>query len=239
VIDYSMFRMHHMVEGLLRNSPHDWPNWRNLATILPEYLPPHPQPDTDTRPICVVQLGDSFLRYSRGPRQGHLWDVYGDDYHTPELAFIALLEAPLPPWMTASDTRVQLAAFQETIKEQASTHQKLDTFEEFKRLFKSAGFRYATFEEIPNEYCGPQCCPNNVWYDVSTEAGVFKIGWRKRVISLDWSGATIKTHSDFLFPHEDTTKGEQMIHCWGYHKARQYLRVLKLNYDKVYGKPKA
>lgn len=39
----------------------------------------------------------SYLRHSRGPGTGTFWDVYGDDFHTPELALIQLSKAYPPP----------------------------------------------------------------------------------------------------------------------------------------------
>ncbi len=74
--------------------------WQQKCEIIPDYMPPYPQ--EDTRPSCVVvwrrdeDRGDIFLRYSKGPRQGFSWDVYGDDMHTVELAVIALSKAPHP-----------------------------------------------------------------------------------------------------------------------------------------------
>lgn len=73
--------------------------WRRHVEIIPAYMPPNPL--ADTRPSCVVRYtgGEeiAFLRYSKGPKQGHFWDMYGEDYMHPHLALIALLEAPPPP----------------------------------------------------------------------------------------------------------------------------------------------
>ncbi len=73
--------------------------WRKRVEIVPEYMPPNP--DKDTRPRCVVRYTggeeEGFLRYSKGPKQGHFWDLYGDDYVTPERALLAILDCPPPP----------------------------------------------------------------------------------------------------------------------------------------------
>lgn len=92
MIDQSLFTVERLLKTFL-NSDTDV-NWRQLATIIPNYMPPYP--DSRTRPRCVVKCGDSFLRHSAGPRQEHFWDCYGDDYLTPELALLALMEAPVP-----------------------------------------------------------------------------------------------------------------------------------------------
>ena len=55
--------------------------------IIPEYMPPYPRPET--RPIVAVRYlrrNWGMLRYSKGPRQGHFLDTYGDDYQTIALA---------------------------------------------------------------------------------------------------------------------------------------------------------
>jgi len=75
------------------------PDWRKDAVIIEDYMPPYPRPDT--RPAVVIRHGSGghqwFLRYSRGPRQGHFWDNYGEDYLNRELAELALSQAPPPP----------------------------------------------------------------------------------------------------------------------------------------------
>lgn len=89
-----MLSLEKLVKSLVENNP---PSWQIHAEIIPDYMPPYP--NKDTRPTCVVKCGTSFLRHSCGPKQGFFWDCYGDDMQTPELAFIALLQAPPPYWM--------------------------------------------------------------------------------------------------------------------------------------------
>lgn len=89
-----MFNLGELVAAVLESNGNEGA-WRQYCEIIPRYMPPFPSPDT--RPRCVVRCGESFLRHSKGPRQGHGWDVYGDDYITPELAIIALGEAGPPP----------------------------------------------------------------------------------------------------------------------------------------------
>lgn len=85
------------------------------------------------------------------------------------------------------------------------------------------------YEEIENEYWGGGSPSSwlNPWLLVETEEGSIKVGWRKRVIVLDWSDCCGKTFTaDFLFPNENVTKEKYMINCWGYDKLREYLKVL-------------
>lgn len=85
-----------IIDAAFEGNPLDW---RFLARIIPNYMPPFPR--HDTRPSVVVKFGKAFLRHSAGPKQGFLWDMFGDDFKTPGLAFIALMNAPAPPclWM--------------------------------------------------------------------------------------------------------------------------------------------
>lgn len=76
-------------------------NWQRDCEIVPNYVPPFPR--AGQQPMCGVrwlhkESGEySWLRHSKGPLQGHGWDCYGDDYLNPELALIALSQAPPPP----------------------------------------------------------------------------------------------------------------------------------------------
>lgn len=69
--------------------------WRDNCEIIEGYKPPH----GDNVRAFVVRHNPTgmFLRYSKGPLQGHFWDIYGDDYHTHGLANHALYSAPPPP----------------------------------------------------------------------------------------------------------------------------------------------
>lgn len=78
-------------------------------------------------------------------------------------------------------------------------------------------------QEIPNRYSSGYANP---WYKVTTSKGVIIIGWRKRVINIDWSESEIEHDGNILFASEDVTKDKHMIHAWGYEKAHQYLHKL-------------
>ena len=84
----SMFNPAELVSLLLRSHRYE-DSWRQYAEILHE--------DAPMPPRCLVRFGKNFLRHSRGPAQGCFWDYYGDNFSTPELALIALAEAPSPP----------------------------------------------------------------------------------------------------------------------------------------------
>lgn len=97
MIDPKLFTVESLLKEFFDDTFGNVNAWRKHAEIVPKHMPRFP--DAETHPRCVVRLGDSFLRYSEGPRQGVFWDMYGDDFLTPELALIALLQAPVPPWL--------------------------------------------------------------------------------------------------------------------------------------------
>jgi len=90
-------------------------------------------------------------------------------------------------------------------------------------MFLAAGLSPIYVREIDNKYCGPQCCPHRVWLLVTTPIGVFEVGWRKRVLQIDWSATDVAARAADLFPDEDVTKGDRSIHAWGYDKAMAYI----------------
>lgn len=81
-------------------------------------------------------------------------------------------------------------------------------------------------EEIPNGYCSRYCCKHLPWFMVTTKLGRIKIGWRKRVIEIDWSDSLIPSTANALFPEEDVTKAGKLIHAHGLDKAAEYIKTL-------------
>lgn len=79
-------------------------------------------------------------------------------------------------------------------------------------------------EEIPNGYCSSACCSQLPWYVITTARGRIKIGWRKRVIQIDWSDSSVKATANALFPNADVTKGDHYIHAWGIGPAADYVK---------------
>jgi hypothetical protein len=107
VIDPSLFTVERLLEAMFDDVFGNVDAWRKYAEIVPDYMPPYPH--AETKPTCVVKMGGSFLRYSAGPRQQYVWDMYGDDMGTPERALLALLAAPIPPWLVKLDEAKKLS----------------------------------------------------------------------------------------------------------------------------------
>lgn len=94
----------------------------------------------------------------------------------------------------------------------------------YKALFMLAGLdNPARFYELRNEYMRD----GDPWALVIVTLGrgpcEIKIGWRKRVINIDWSATGLDLE---VFFFDDVTKGPGFIHAWGYAKALEYLQLL-------------
>lgn len=61
---------------------------------------------------------------------------------------------------------------------------------------------------------------------VTTHKGPISIHCRKRVIVIDWSESEVEPSAFVLFPDEDVTKGDQLIHAWSYQKAAEYIKKI-------------
>jgi len=97
---------------------------------------------------------------------------------------------------------------------------------ELTEIFKSAGFETIHVEIIDSGYCGESCCYKFPWIIATTPKGCIKLGWRKRVMNLDWSDSDLEINAEEMFKDEKTTKGEKYIHCWSKEKAIEYLKKL-------------
>ena len=94
----------------------------------------------------------------------------------------------------------------------------------FEGVFRKAGLSQVYLTEIPEEYWPKTYGEKPPWFLARLPYGNIKIGWRKRVISIDWSDT--KRDLLFLFGKEDVTKTEHMIHAWGEAKAIEYLEKI-------------
>ena len=97
------------------------------------------------------------------------------------------------------------------------------------KLFVDAGFKIVYVKVIDNQYSSNACYYVDPWLIVTTLRGPITIGWRKRVINLDWSDSDITVDGRELFKDESTTKDKEYVHCWGMGKALEYLKKLSEN----------
>lgn len=88
----------------------------------------------------------------------------------------------------------------------------------FAKIFSDAGVEVLKWSDTANEYC--QCNKCRTWMLAKTKFGTFKIGWRKRVINIEFDGGI---NLKDLFADQDVTKGKDFIHAWGVEKATEYV----------------
>lgn len=69
-----------------------------------------------------------------------------------------------------------------------------------------SSIRMESYTEIPNKYGSESY--NGQWMKIETTYGEITVGWRKRVIQLDYSSIT----TDNVFKHYDTTNENGMVH---------------------------
>lgn len=95
---------------------------------------------------------------------------------------------------------------------------------EISEIVRRAEIPFSDFYMIPNEY-GRDPDYFGPWFVVETPAGRIKVGWRKRVINIDWAEASLQVPSA-TFAEENVTSWATGIHAWGADKAVEYLRRL-------------
>lgn len=108
----------------------------------------------------------------------------------------------------------------------------------FKEVFANAGLHDVSLITVPNEYwpkekSGRQPHYAAPWYLAQVgDLPPFKLGWRKSVISIDWSESGLRMR-DEVFASEDVTKSATGIHAHGYAKASEYLAKLVAEFKAV------
>jgi len=73
---------------------------------------------------------------------------------------------------------------------------------------------HASYDDVRNK---------NPWWVLQVEGGQITIGWRKRVIAIDWSF----TNRRGEITADDVTKSHSFVHAWSHAKAVEYLRKWK------------
>jgi hypothetical protein len=93
-------------------------------------------------------------------------------------------------------------------------------------LFHLAGIEVYELLQLENHYWPSAYAAEaavSPWWEVFSEIGRIRIGWRKRVISISWESTDIRS----ILTEDDVTKSETLVHAWGYPKAIEYLQHLK------------
>ena len=104
-------------------------------------------------------------------------------------------------------------------------------------IYKSTDYH---FELLPNGYCHEDCYSYIPWFLFHTIDGDIIMGWRKRVISIEWQENYKPFDMNELFGSEDVTKweegGKRGIHAWGKEKAYEYLKKALKTVNPSYSK---
>lgn len=88
-------------------------------------------------------------------------------------------------------------------------------------LMRDAGFEWWACELLPNGYdrSWRLALP---WFGFDTAFGRVVVGWRKHVLSIDWSGTSFRGQ----VTADTVTHTDTLVHAWSYEKAEEYLRAL-------------
>lgn len=99
---------------------------------------------------------------------------------------------------------------------------------QMRAIFLLSGIEIISVFELANGYWPD--VPNyaelrreSPWWLVRTAAGLVQIGWRKRVISVDWSDTCVRQ----VVTPDDVTKEDTMVHAYSYGKAVEYLTTFR------------
>ena len=100
--------------------------------------------------------------------------------------------------------------------------------EQMLAIFLLAGIAVSSEDELPNQYWPrvpdyQQLRDESPWWLVHTEYGMFRIGWRKRVISISWERSPIRA----IVTEDQVTKDNECVHAYSYAKAVEYLTEFK------------
>ena len=100
--------------------------------------------------------------------------------------------------------------------------------------FVSAGFKEPEkIHLLQNGYYGSDY--SEPWFLVKTEYGYIEIGWRKRVISINWEETPLRK----VITKDDVTKDEYAVHAWSVPKAIEYLTAIREALDECGSKQSA
>jgi hypothetical protein len=103
------------------------------------------------------------------------------------------------------------------------------TLEQVAGVFALAGIPVTKFHELQNKYWNTYPAPTGPWWLAMTPYGPIEIGWRKRVISIDWTD----TKARVIVTEDQVTKDETCVHAYTYAKCVEYLTKLKYEFNKL------
>jgi hypothetical protein len=100
------------------------------------------------------------------------------------------------------------------------------TREEAESIMRLAGFEVSRVWELANGYWPDAADYDEIrkpWWLFLTEIGPIQIGWRKRVLHIQWDACKVRA----VVTDDDVTKETSLVHAWSPEKAITYLRQLR------------
>lgn len=101
--------------------------------------------------------------------------------------------------------------------------------DEAKAIFTLAGIPVLAMKALidgygynPEDSRFTETPPRCAWWFVKTPVGWIEIGWRKRVISINWSDTNLRK----IVTEDDVTKDMDMVHAYSTADAVKYLSEL-------------
>jgi hypothetical protein len=102
-----------------------------------------------------------------------------------------------------------------------------ETLAAYRKALEVAGYTDVDLQVIPNEYWSRDHPPYYAepWVQFAVDGGVIKLGWRKRVVHIEWSGAELqrRVQGETVFADVRDTKGGAMVHAWKLEQVGEYL----------------
>ncbi len=99
------------------------------------------------------------------------------------------------------------------------------TEDQVRSIFTLARIKVDKLWQLTNKYWPDSYLKERAaspWWLVRSRIGLIEIGWRKRVISIDWRDCVVRG----IVTEDDVTKDETHVHAWDEFKAIEYLRKL-------------
>jgi len=97
--------------------------------------------------------------------------------------------------------------------------------DEIRKIVERSEMPFNSIHMIPNEYF-PDPDVYGPWFMIETPKGRIKIGWRKRVINIDWSLSGYGAKGEDVVDEANVTYGPQYVHAYGADKAVEALRKI-------------
>jgi hypothetical protein len=95
--------------------------------------------------------------------------------------------------------------------------------DKLKALFVLAGIEIiGAPKELKNQYWGELPDGAYPWWFVKTKFGWIEIGWRKRVVDIDWSDTPLR----IVVTDRNVTKDGHFVHAYSYEEVLEYLTTL-------------